>query len=118
MVEQGTTIASAIARAGILPQTYFPTDSMIFVQNNCQIVVCYHQDGATYDCINLNGVYIQHNLPAPNIAQSVVEKLHNYYVQNGKISNKQILKQILTDQEYQQNHYKFFVKEGDYATSN
>lgn len=114
VVAQGSTVADAISLAGILTQTIFPTNSQSFVKTNCQIVVRYYENGTNFDCINVNGAYVQHNLPTPNVPASVIAKLNAYYVQNGAITNKQILQQILTEQEYQQNHYKFFVQESDY----
>lgn len=118
VVAQGSTVADAIALAGILPQSIFPTNSQSFVQSNCQIVVRYHENGTNFDCINLNGIYVQHNLPTQNVDESVIAKLNAYYLQNGTITSKQILQQILTEQEYQQNYYKFYVQESDYETAN
>lgn len=117
-VAQGTTIGDAIALAGILPQTVLPTNLQVYVQSNMQIVVEYLCDDAHHVGINVNGAYVISNTPAPNIPADVMEKLHNYYIQNGVITNKQILKQILTEEQYQQNHYKFFVAEEDYAKAN
>ncbi|MBQ8433973.1 MAG: SLBB domain-containing protein [Clostridia bacterium] len=117
-VVQGTTIGDAIALAGILPQTVLPTNLQVYVQSNMQIVVEYLCDDAHHVGINVNGAYVISNTPAPNIPADVMEKLHNYYIQNGVITNKQILKQILTEEQYQQNHYKFFVAEEDYAKAN
>ena len=114
VVSQGTTIADVIALAGILTQTIFPTNSQSFVQSDMQIVVDYHQDGQNYNAVNANGAYTLSNLPAPNLPAQVVQKLHDYYVKYGKITNKDVLKQILGQQLYQQHHYKLYVAEADY----
>ncbi len=115
-VAEGKTIADAVSLAGILPQTVFPTNSQSQVISNCQIIVAYHEKGVNYDTLNVNGIYVLHNLTAPNVPDDVIAKLHAYVTQNGKLTNKQMLKQILTEEQYQQNHYKFFVLEEDYAT--
>jgi protein involved in polysaccharide export with SLBB domain len=117
-VVQGTTIGDAISLAGLLSQTVLPDNSQMYVQSNMQIVVQYFYDGARHVGINVNGLYVISNIPTANISADVMEKLHNYYMQNGVITNKQILKQILTEEQYQQNHYKFFVAEEDYAKVN
>ena len=114
VVDEGTTIAEAIALAGILSQTIFPTNSQIFVQSDMQIVVDYHQDGQNYNAINVNGAYTLSNLPPQNIDAEVVQRLHDYYTQHGKIANKQVLEQILGQQLYQQNYYKLYIAEADY----
>ena len=67
--------------------------------------------------MNVNGAAVKHNLSAENISAEIVEKLHTYLTNYGKITNKQVLKQILTAEEYQQNHYKFFVTEADYEAN-
>lgn len=118
IVMQGTTIGDAIAYAGILPQTVLPPNAQDQVQSNCQIIVQYYQDDTFCDTINVNGIYVKNNLTVTNISADVIEKLHNYYTENGAITSKQILKQILTDEQYQQNFYKFFVAEEDYAKAN
>ncbi len=117
VVKQGTTLAEVISLAGILPQTVFPKNAQSFVQTNCQIKVDYHQDGTNYNVINVNGLVVVFNMPTQNIDAEVIAKLHDYYAEHGVITNKTILKQILTEQQYQQNHYKFFVQERDYATT-
>ena len=117
-VVQGTTIGDAISLAGLLSQTVLPDNSQMYVQINMQIVVQYLYDGARHVGINVNGLYVISNIPTAHISAEVMEKLHNYYMQNGVITNKQILKQILTEEQYQQSHYKLFVAEEDYAKVN
>lgn len=117
VVEQGTTIAEVITLAGLLPQTVLPQNAQSFVQTNCQIRVDYHQNGTNYSVINANGLVVIFNTQAQNIDADVITKLHDYYTNHGTITSKSILKQILSPEEYQQNHYKFFVQESDYATT-
>lgn len=117
VVKQGTTIAEVIAFAGILPQTVLPQNAQSFVQTDCQIMVDYHQNGVNYSVINVNGLVVISNAQAQNVDAEVIAKLHDYYTQHGTITNKNQLKQILTEQQYQKNHYKFFVQERDYATT-
>lgn len=117
-VKQGTTIADVIALAGILPQSVLPQNSQSFAQDGTQIVVSYNQNQTNYDCINLNGLYVMvEGLHVEGIDDDVLAKIHDYYAKYGVITNKNILKQILSQEEYQQNHYKFFVMESDYATT-
>ena len=116
VVAEGKTVADVVALAGILPQTIFPENANTYIKNDCQILLNYNQDGVNYLAINVNGIFIQSELFVKNVPDSVIAKLKAYYTQNGAITNKQILKQILTTEEYQQNYYKFFISEVDYAT--
>lgn len=117
LVPQDKTVADVVAMAGLLPESVMPKNATTYIKNNCQIVVDYYQNGATYNCVNVNGATIQNNLLVDNIPAEVVQKLHTYLKNCGKITNKQTLKRILTAEEYQQNHYKFFVQEADYETA-
>lgn len=117
-VKQGTIIADVIALAGILPQSVLPQNSESFAQDGTQIVVGYYQNQTNYDCINLNGAYVTiANMHAENVNDDILAKLHDYYTKHGVITNKNVLKRILSQEEYQLNHYKFFVQEKDYATA-
>ena len=117
LISKGKTIGDAIALAGILPQTFLVQNATAYIQKDCQIALLYHENGTTYPLTNLNGLHIQSNLAVQNVESSVVDKLHAYFVAHGKIVNKDVLKQILTESEYQQNHYKFFVAEADYEAA-
>lgn len=115
IVPQGKTVADVVAMAGLLPETIMPKNATTYIKNNCQIAVSYYQNGETFYCLNVNGATVQYNLSAENISAEIVEKLHTYFTKFGKITNKQMLENILTAEEYQQNHYKLFVQEADYA---
>ena len=117
IVPEGKTVADVVAMAGLLPETIMPQNATTYIKNNCQIAVDYHQNGATFSCLNVNGATVKYNLPAENISADIIQKLHTYLINYGKIANKQVLKQILTAEEYQQNHYKFFVTEADYEAN-
>ena len=114
VVDEGKTVADVVARAGLLPQTVMPENATSIIKSNCQIAVRYCENDKIYDCLNVNGMTVQFNLQAENISAEIIAKINAYYHQNGAITNKQVLAQILTAEEYAQNHYKFFVQESDY----
>ena len=116
VVEQGTTIADAIALAGILPQTIFPQNATTYIKFDCQIAVQYSENGTKYNCMNVNSMFVWYNLSYNNIPSEVIAKLHDYYVNHGPITSKQMVKQILNEEQYQQNHYKIYVAEVDYVS--
>ncbi len=111
---EGQTIADIVALAGFNAQTYITEDMSLFVLQDLQICVGYIQDNKIFPAVNLNGAHVQFNLPMDNVSDAVLQKLHDYYVQKGKFTNKNILKFLLTEEEYQQNYYKFFVSEEYY----
>ena len=114
VVPEGTTVAQAVTLAGLLPETFMPENATTYIKNNCQIIVNYHENDRNFDCLNVNGAMVQYNLPVENIPANIIQKLHTYLQKYGKIANKQVLEQILTSEEYAQNHYKLFVTEDDY----
>ena len=117
IVPEGKTVADVVAMAGLIDETIMPENATTYIKNNCQIAVDYHQNGATFSCLNVNGATVKYNLPAENISADIIQKLHTYLTNYGKITNKQVLKRILTAEEYEQNHYKFFVTEDDYEAN-
>lgn len=117
IVPEGKTVADVVAMAGLLPETIMPKNATTYIKTNCQIAVGYYQNGETFHCLNVNGATVLYNLTAQNIPAEIVEKLHTYLKNHGKITNKQMLKSILTAEEYQQSHYKLFVSEADYESA-
>ncbi len=111
---EGTDYQSLILSAGYIPQMVMPKTPYAVVREDVSTVVLNYFDGQKECyCINLNGAVVSDNLPCENVSPQVIEKLHNYVVANGKISDRALLKQILGN-DYQDNFYKFFVSESDY----
>ena len=113
-VLEGATIDSVIISAGIIPQTVYPTDSQRLVTQNDKILNISYYDGQSYRyCVNLNSMQIQYRFPLDGIDDVVINEIADYLESNGKITNREMLKDILGD-DYQDNYYKFYVDVTDY----
>lgn len=111
---EGTDYQSLIFEAGYISQTIMPKTPYAVVNESVSVLVLNYFDGQKECyCINVNGAVVLDKLPCENISPQVIEKLHNYIVANGKITDRTQLKQILGN-DYQDNFYKFFVSESDY----
>ncbi len=111
---EGADYASLITLAGIIPQTVFPKDSLLLVKETSTILnVCYFDGTKVCYCVNLNGGYITLRDVA-NVDKAVVDKIADYLELHGKITNRNVLRSILSESEYNENYFKFFVSESDY----
>lgn len=113
-VEEGTDYATVIDLAGFIPQTVLPTDPhRLIVEEGVSLSLQYNDENGHHNCININGGYIQYRLPVEGIDEDVINRIADYYELNGKITDKELLKEILGE-DYQENYYKFYVDVKDY----
>lgn len=115
VVEEGTDVKAVLLKAKLVPQgVYIGNPSQWVTVQTKQLSVNYEVDGTTYYCVNVNGGYVTTEQPIANVSAQVVSKIAAYIRENGKITNKKQLKDILSEQEYQENYYKFYVSVDDY----
>lgn len=113
-VEEGTDYAATIALAGLIPQTVYPRNPQLLIKENGEVLTLQYYDGsACRDCVNLNGGYIKYRLAVDGIDDDIINRIADYYDLYGKITDREILKEILGE-DYQDNYYKFFVSVQDY----
>ncbi|MCM1289302.1 MAG: hypothetical protein NC132_01430 [Corallococcus sp.] len=113
-VEEGADYDAVIALAGIIPQTVYPTNPRLLVKEDGEVLTLQYYDGSSYrDCVNLNGGYIQYRLKVDGIDIDIINRIADYYDTHGKITDRNLLKDILGE-DYQDNYYKFFVNVQDY----
>lgn len=113
-VDEGADYNTVISLAGAIQQTVFPTNSFILIKVDGEVLNLQYYDGGLFrDCINLNGGYIQMRWDVEGIDADVINRIADYYDAHGKITNKEILKEILGE-DYQDNYYKFYVDKDDY----
>ena len=113
-VEEGASLDSVVYLAGIIPQTVIPDNLQKMVTENDKVVSLQYFDGQKLRyCVNLNGVVIQNRLAVAGIDADIINKIADYYVLHGKITDRNLLKSILGP-DYQENYYKFFVDVTDY----
>ena len=116
-VEEGSTYLDAIVQAGMLAQSIPPQSAESLVNGKqTSIVVQYAEDGKVRDCTDVNSAFFL--LRDPNLfdgvfSQEVVNKLADY-LQSGTIHNKQVLREVLGEDDYEHYHYKLYVAEADY----
>lgn len=114
-VDEGTDVQSVLLLAIPLKSAVYPTNpTSLVTESTKQLVVDYSLDGKTYSCVHVNGYYVTAQTEIANVSSDVVRKIAEFIKQNGKITNKNQLKDILTEQEYLENYYKFFVSVDDY----
>lgn len=114
-VDEGTDILSLLLLAKPLAQAVYPQDMLQQVAANTKfVVVNYEIDDATYYCVNVNGGFVTAESQIENVSAEVVGKIAAYIRTNGKITDKTQLKEILGEQDYLENYYKFFVSVDDY----
>lgn len=113
-VAEGTDLAAVLLRCGTVKQTVYPQNPLQIVTSQTkQLVLDYCENGKTFSCVNLNGYLVASASPIENVPQHVMDALAQYVSQH-KITNKKQLLQILGEEDYLQNHYKFFVSVDDY----
>lgn len=112
-VQEGADIRQLVLLAGYIPQTEMPSLPYALVTNTSALVLRYFDGSKFCYCTNLNGAAAQ-NCLAENVPLEVQQKIAAHLKQQGKISDRTQLKQILTQQEYDDNFYKYFVSEEDY----
>lgn len=114
-MDEGTDVQSVLLLAIPLKSAVYPTNpTSLVTESTKQLVVDYSLDGKTYSCVHVNGYYVTAQTEIANVSSDVVRKIAEFIKQNGKITNKNQLKDILTEQEYLENYYKFFVSVDDY----
>ena len=106
---------AAISQAGLLIQSSLPTISSSTVDTRVSfVVVSYIENGTVRDCINANHEFILSRLPMEGIPGEIVNKIADYLTINGVIHNKNVLREVLGEVDYENYHYKFYVAEADY----
>ena len=112
-VNAGDTYYDAIVKAGLLTQSWLPTNATSIVsERQLRAVVQYVEDGVVYDCINVNSALL--SLKPIGLSDEVVAKIVAYVELNGKIHNKTVLRAVLGDDDYENYHYKLYIAEADY----
>ena len=114
-VSEGETYYEAIAQAGVLQQSYLPSNSSAIVSADAlSIVVHYKEDGVVHDCINANHESRWLRLPREGLSLSVINKIADYLEAYGTIPNKKVLREVLGDEDYENYNYKLYIAEADY----
>lgn len=115
VVEEGADIQSVLLLAKPVSDAVYAGNPLIVVtEQTKQIAVNYALNGKTYNVVNVNGYYVTAQKEIANVSSDVVRKIAEYIEQNGNIKNKNQLKDILDEQEYLENYYKFYVSVDDY----
>ena len=118
-MENGDTYFYAISKAGLLEQSWLPTNVNSLVNDQqLSIAVQYKEDGIVYDCISVNHQFILMRYSVPGLSDDVVNNIADYYEIYGKITNKTVLRAVLGDDDYENYHYKLFIAETDYEETN
>ncbi len=115
VVEEGADIQALLLLAKPVSEAVYDGNPLLIVTAQTkQLVVNYESDGTTCYAVNVNGGYVTAERPIANVSTQVVSKIAAYIRENGKITNKNQLKDILDEQEYLENYYKFYVSVDDY----
>ena len=112
-VPEGTDYGAVVEMAGLLPQTYFVQNPQTLVTENLVLPLQWYDGATERSCVNVNGGYVEMRREIDGISQEVINKIADYIEENGKITDKTLLKEILGD-DYADNFYKFFVRADDY----
>ena len=113
-VAEGADFSALAEMAGMLSQTYFSQNPQTLVTETTKVLSLDWFDGKTvHSCINVNGGYVTMRYPVDGVDPAVINKIADYLEQNGKITDRSLLREILGD-DYADNFYKFFVSVDDY----
>ena len=111
----GSDYKEVLTKAGELPATYCSNDlSRLLTRDVREIILDYKVNGVTFYSVNVNGILITSRSPVDNVEPRIVDMLADYIESNGKITNRIKLRQALGEY-YEDNFYKFFISEQDYA---
>ena len=114
-VAAGGTYFDAITQAGLLAQSWLPTNCYSIIDaKQLSVAVNYSQDDSKYDCINVNGASFVYRLETDGLPYEVVNKIADYLEAYGTIHNKTVLRSVLGENDYENYHYKLYVAEADY----
>lgn len=114
-VNIGSDYYALLTQAGLLDCSAMVENSSNVIKGDVtQLIVNYIQNNRTYYSVNVNGAAVTYRLGAENISSNVINKLADYIEANGIISNRGELSVALGD-DYNDNYYKFFIDEQDYA---
>lgn len=114
-VNIGSDYYALLTQAGLLGCSAMVENSSNVIKGDVtQLIVNYIQNNRTYYSVNVNGAAVTYRLGAENISSNVINKLADYIEANGIISNRGELSAALGD-DYNDNYYKFFIDEQDYA---
>ena len=102
-VEEGGTYLDAIMQAGMLAQS-FPSEyaeALVSAQKTA-VVVQYVEDGTLHDCIDANSAFfaLRDPLLFDGLSEAVVTKIADHLETVGKICNKQVLREVLGEDDY------------------
>ena len=112
---EGADYFQLVCLAGYLPQTVMPDNPHMVVEKGVTSLAVRYFDGEKFCyCTNVNGQAVRDKSEIENVSAQTVNKIATYLEANGKITNKTQLANILTYDEYQNNHYKFYVSEADF----
>ncbi len=114
-VDSSTTVETMLNTVGLCEQSSYPKNSLeVLTKNTKTYFVEYMLDGVTYSCVNVNGLYVVTRSKIENVDEEVVNKLADYLEEYGTITNKNVMREILGEEDYQNNYYKFYVSVDDY----
>ena len=118
-VTEGETYFDAIRKAGLLPQTCVPSNQSSLIDGKQNIIVVnYVENGIEHSCHDANDPFFALRRPMGNLSCEIVNKLADYSEEYGIIHNKETLRAILGEEDYENNHYKLFIAEADYEKAN
>lgn len=113
-VRSGSDVAALVSAAGYLPQSYFVSENSLVTEKREIFAVDYFDGEKVCSCVNVNSQAVLYKLKFENIDSEIIDKIADYISAHGKITNKAMLREILGETDYQNNHYKFFVSKDDY----
>lgn len=117
-VEAGNDYFTVVQLAGSLRETVLPSLATTFIDGSVtELILGYYDGEARCDSINVNSELILFRIPIEGISTQIVNKLADYIIANGKITNRVQL-QIALGDDYADNYYKLFIAEVDYEESN
>ena len=113
-VQSGTTYYELFQLAGVLDETVLPSFCSNLIDSSTSFVWLDFYDGQQHlNSVNVNGKLIEYRLEIDGISPDVVNKIADYIEQNGKVHNRQQLRNALGS-DYEDNYYKFYITQDDY----
>lgn len=112
----GGDFREVLTEAGVITDvTYFSYDlSRLLTRDITEIIFNYSLNGVMHYSVNVNSALIISRSYIENVEPRVVDKLADYIEHNGKITNREDMRQALGE-DFNDNFYKFFISEQDYA---
>ena len=116
-VAEGGTYFDAIVKAGRLECSWLsPSIYLVVDERQLSIVVPYIENGEPHESYDANSIFF--SLRDVNyfdgLSEAVVNKIADYLETHGKIVNKNVLYEVLGNEDYTNYHYKLYIAEADY----